>query len=56
MPGCGGRVVQCPADPLARPAAVGTGVLTALAAKLGRAVYYMLLRGRPFELQRFVTV
>jgi transposase len=29
--------------------------LSILAAKLGRAVYYMLLRGRPFELQRFVT-
>jgi transposase len=30
--------------------------LSILAAKLGRAVYYMLLRSRPFELQRFVTV
>jgi len=29
--------------------------LSILAAKLGRAVYYMLLRRRPFELQRFVT-
>jgi Transposase IS116/IS110/IS902 family len=29
--------------------------LSILAAKLGRAVYYMLLRHRPFELQRFVT-
>jgi hypothetical protein len=28
--------------------------LSILAAKLGRAVYYMLLRRRPFELQRFV--
>ena len=30
--------------------------LSILAAKLGRAVYYMLLRSRPFDLQRFVTV
>lgn len=30
--------------------------LSILAAKLGRAVYYMMLRGRPFELQRFVTI
>ena len=30
--------------------------LSILAAKLGRAVYYMLLRSRPFELQKFVTV
>lgn len=30
--------------------------LSILAAKLGRAVYYMLLRGKPFDLQRFVTV
>jgi transposase len=29
--------------------------LSILAAKLGRAVYYMLLRHRPFELDRFVT-
>jgi hypothetical protein len=29
--------------------------LSILAAKLGRAVYYMLLRRRPFELQRFVA-
>jgi transposase len=29
--------------------------LSILAAKLGRAVYYMLLRNKPFELQRFVT-
>lgn len=27
-----------------------------LAARLGRAVYYMLLRNRPFDLQRFLTV
>ena len=30
--------------------------LSILAAKLGRAVYYMLLRKKPFDLQRFVTV
>ena len=30
--------------------------LSILAAKLGRAAYYMMLRGRPFELQRFVTI
>ena len=29
--------------------------LSILAAKLGRAVYYILLRGKPFDLQRFVT-
>lgn len=29
--------------------------LSILAAKLGRAVYYMLLRGKPFDLERFVT-
>ena len=30
--------------------------LSILAAKLGRAAYYILLRGKPFDLQRFVTV
>lgn len=30
--------------------------LSILAAKLGRAVYYMLLRGTAFDLQKFVTV
>jgi hypothetical protein len=30
--------------------------LSILAAKLGRAVYHMLLRKQPFDLQRFVTV
>lgn len=30
--------------------------LSILAAKLGRAVYYMLLRGTSFDLQKFVTV
>ena len=30
--------------------------LSILAAKLGRAVYYMLLRKKPFDLERFVTV
>jgi len=30
--------------------------LSILAAKLGRAVYYILLRGKPFDLNRFVTV
>jgi len=29
--------------------------LSILAAKLGRAVYYMLLRGKPFDLQKFVS-
>jgi transposase len=29
--------------------------LSVLAAKLGRAVYYMLLRGKPFDPKRFVT-
>jgi transposase len=29
--------------------------LSILAAKLGRAVYYILLRAKPFDLQRFVT-
>lgn len=29
--------------------------LSILAAKLGRAVYYMLLRKKPFDLNRFVT-
>jgi transposase len=29
--------------------------LSILAAKLGRAVYYMLLRNQPFEVKRFVT-
>jgi len=30
--------------------------LSILAAKLGRAVYYMLLRKKPFDIKRFVTV
>lgn len=30
--------------------------LSVLAAKLGRAVYYILLRGKPFDPERFVTV
>jgi transposase len=30
--------------------------LSVLAAKLGRAVYYILLRGKPFDMKRFVTV
>jgi transposase len=30
--------------------------LSILAAKLGRAVYYMLLRKKPFDMQRFVNV
>ena len=30
--------------------------LSILAAKLGRAVFYMLLRGTAFDLQKFVTV
>lgn len=29
--------------------------LSVLAARIGRAVYYMLLRSKPFDLQRFVT-
>jgi transposase len=29
--------------------------LSVLAAKLGRAVYYMLLRGKPFDMQRFIA-
>jgi hypothetical protein len=30
--------------------------LSILAAKLGRAVYHMLVRGTAFDLQKFVTV
>jgi len=30
--------------------------LSVLAARLGRAVYHMLLRKRPFDVQRFLTV
>ena len=30
--------------------------LSILAAKLGRAVYHMLLRKKPFDMERFVTV
>jgi hypothetical protein len=29
--------------------------MSILAAKLGRAVYYMLLRNKPFDLKRYVS-